>query len=185
MKNVIKILLIVFILFIASFLFLEGVFDFSRDFLNLIKYPKEDEFFSAREYFFLEPKEIIKYTNKEREKRGLDSLSENTFLNISAEFKAEDMKEEQYFSHYSASGKGLSYYIQKSGYEGSVLGENLAMGNFKNEETLVNHWMESSSHRSNILNPKYNEIGVFIVRGDFNGLSTLFIAQHFGSSIKN
>ena len=123
---------------------------------------------------------IIEWTNKQREKYGLAPLKENQLLNKSALAKVEDMFENQYFSHYSPSGEGVSDLAKKFGYDFLLIGENLAMGNFSSDEDLVLAWMESPGHRENILNEKYQEIGVAVKKGIFERKEVWIAVQHFG-----
>jgi len=123
---------------------------------------------------------IIEWTNKQREKYGLVPLKENQLLDKSALAKVEDMFENQYFSHYSPSGEGVSDLAKKFGYDFLLIGENLAMGNFSSNEDLVLAWMESPGHRANILNEKYQEIGVGVKKGIFEGKEVWIAVQHFG-----
>lgn len=126
---------------------------------------------------------IIKWTNLQREKYGLPPLKENNLLNASAAIKIEDMFENQYFDHYSPNGKGVEDLAKMVNYEFIVIGENLALGNFKNDEALVLAWMESPGHRENILNKKFQEIGVAVKRGIFEGKEVWLAVQHFGMPI--
>jgi uncharacterized protein YkwD len=123
---------------------------------------------------------IIDWTNKQREKYGLAPLKENQILDKTAMIKAEDMFENQYFAHESPSGEGVSDLAKKFGYDFLLIGENLAMGNFASDEDLVLAWMESPGHRENILNEKYQEIGVGIKKGIFEGKEVWMAVQHFG-----
>jgi uncharacterized protein YkwD len=122
---------------------------------------------------------IINETNKQREKYGLPPLKENLILNKTAKAKADDMFKNQYFSHYSLTGEGIENLAKKFGYEFLIMGENLAMGNFSSEKELVSSWMESEGHRKNILNPKYQEIGVAVEKGVFEGETVWIAVQHF------
>jgi len=123
---------------------------------------------------------VIQRTNSQREKYGLPPLKENPRLNVSAELKVADMFEKQYFAHISPSDKGVKDLAEISGYEFIALGENLALGNFQNDEVLVQGWMDSPGHRANILNPGYQEIGVAVQKGNFEGKATWLAVQHFG-----
>lgn len=129
---------------------------------------------------FLTQAGVIRWTNFQREKYGLPSLQENFRLNVSAEAKTQDMFENQYFSHYSPSGSGVGDLVENVGYEFIAIGENLALGNFENDEALLQAWMDSPGHRANILNPIYQEIGVAVREGIFEGRSTWLAVQHFG-----
>jgi len=128
----------------------------------------------------LSEKGIIEWTNKQREKYGLAPLKENPLLDETALAKVEDMFENQYFAHESPSGEGVSNLAKKFGYDFLLIGENLAMGNFSSDEDLVLAWMESPGHRENILNEKYQEIGVAVKKGIFEGKEVWIAVQHFG-----
>lgn len=123
---------------------------------------------------------IIKWTNRNRADNGLPPLVENSTLDKSASIKVKDMFDKQYFEHVSPSGVGVSDLGGSVGYEYIVIGENLALGNFKNNESLLNAWMNSPGHRANILNNRYTEIGVGVARGIYNGKEVWLAVQHFG-----
>ncbi len=123
---------------------------------------------------------VIYWTNIQRKKFGLPLFKENSKLNASAEMKAEDIFENQYFAHISPSGEGAGDLVKNVKYEFITIGENLALGNFKEDSVLVQSWMESPGHRENILNSKYQEIGVAVKKGVFEGKTTWIAVQHFG-----
>ena len=111
------------------------------------------------------PENIIDVVNKERESRMLRPLSNNDLLMRAAEDKSRHMIIHNYFEHYALGLTPWSFIIN-SGYDYSIAGENLAMG-FKTSEGIVEAWMDSPTHRANILNPEYEDIGVGIVKGEF------------------
>jgi uncharacterized protein YkwD len=123
---------------------------------------------------------VISNTNIERQKEGRGVLTENTQLNKAAEAKLKDMFAKQYFEHISPDGHGPGYVIQQAGYNYIVVGENLALGNFKNDAELVAAWMASPGHRANILNTRFTEIGVAVGQGMYNGSKTWIAVQEFG-----
>jgi len=123
---------------------------------------------------------VIQWTNIQRLKYGLLPLKENEKLDTSAEKKVKDMFNNQYFAHNSPTGVGVGDLAKDVGYNFIAIGENLALGNFKDDETLVQAWMDSPGHRENILNTKYQEIGVAVVKGQFEGRTTWLAVQHFG-----
>jgi len=129
---------------------------------------------------FLTKEGVIAFTNSQREKNGLPKLKENAKLNLSAELKAQDMLKNQYFAHDSPSGATVGNLADDAGYQFIAIGENLALGNFENDEVLVQDWMDSPGHRANILNNRYQEIGVMVLKGFFEGKSTWLAVQHFG-----
>ncbi|MDP2909992.1 MAG: CAP domain-containing protein [bacterium] len=133
----------------------------------------------------LSSEEVIKFTNLERANYGLLPLSESIKLNQSAMAKAQDMLAKQYFEHESPAGERVSDLVKETGYKYIILGENLAMGGFENDQDLVQAWMNSPGHRENILNPNYEEIGVAAAKGQFEGRTIWMAVQHFGTSTGN
>jgi uncharacterized protein YkwD len=129
----------------------------------------------------LKSEEVVTFSNKERQKEGLKPLTINTKLNASAKLKVEDMIRQQYFEHDSPQGKGVSDLGNEVKYDYITMGENLALGNFTSSEDLVIAWMNSPGHRANIMNPKYTEIGVSVIKGTYQGREVWFAVQHFGT----
>lgn len=124
---------------------------------------------------------VIKWTNLQRAANGgLLPLISNAKLDAAALAKAQDMFKNQYFEHVSPAGAGPEDLAKKVGYDFIAFGENLAMGNFKDEQALVQAWMNSPGHRANILNTRYREIGVAVLKGVFEGQTTWIAVQEFG-----
>lgn len=126
--------------------------------------------------------QVIDGTNKERQRLGLPPLSENQALNDAARRKAANMLEENYWAHFSPTGKDPWGFISAAGYKFSYAGENLAR-NFSNSGDVVVAWMNSSSHRENIVNAKYKDIGIAVVEGTLQGQQTTLVVQMFGTPI--
>ncbi len=124
---------------------------------------------------------VIELTNKEREKVGLPPVKENSALNQAAQLKAENMLAENYWSHFAPSGKTPWDFIIGSGYKFAFAGENLAK-NFYNSEDVVVAWMNSPTHKDNLLNSKYEDIGIAVTEGVLNGQKTTLIVQMFGTT---
>lgn len=125
--------------------------------------------------------QVITETNKEREALGLPPLEMNSSLNTAAQAKAQNMLEENYWAHYSPSGKDPWGFILSSGYKFAYAGENLAR-NFYTSEDTVKAWMNSPSHKENITSSKYKEIGVAVVDGVLQGQKTTLVVQMFGTT---
>jgi uncharacterized protein YkwD len=124
---------------------------------------------------------IIFETNLQRQENGnLLVLKENAKLNNAAATKANDMFLHQYFEHVSPSGIGPGKLVQNYGYDYIVAGENLILGNFSSEKEVVQDWMNSPGHRANILNNRYTEIGVAIIKGTYKGETVWISVQEFG-----
>jgi len=129
---------------------------------------------------FLTNRGVVEATNTERQSNGLPSLQQSSKLTQSARTKAEDMIANQYFQHTSPAGKGIADLALEVGYDYIAIGENLALGGFKNNQSLIDAWMASPGHRANILNPSFTEIGVFVIKANYKGRNTWFAVQHFG-----
>ncbi|MCL5785013.1 MAG: CAP domain-containing protein [Patescibacteria group bacterium] len=126
--------------------------------------------------------QIIEDTNIERQKDGLPPLMENSLLDEAASRKAQNMFEENYWAHFSPSGKDPWGFILGAGYKFSYAGENLAR-NFYTSEDVVQAWMNSPSHRDNLLNSHYQDIGIAVVDGVLQGQKTTLVVQEFGRSL--
>lgn len=125
--------------------------------------------------------QILAATNEHRQQAGLPSLTMNDTLNLVASKKADDMFAKQYFDHISPAGIGPAELIAASGYDYILSGENLALGNYRAEQDLVQAWMDSPGHRANILKGGFTEIGVSAVIGQFEGRETLISVQTFAT----
>ena len=127
---------------------------------------------------------IINLVNQSRSKNGFQELLENENLNGAAKSKALDMIKNNYFSHNSPSGITPWYWFEQNEYNYKYAGENLALG-FSTVENQHQAWMDSPTHKKNILNPNYKEIGVAVERGKINDIVVTIAVQMFGSRIGN
>jgi len=135
-------------------------------------------YFSADQAAVL-PTVLVDLTNADRQTNGLGGLTLNPTLVASAQAKANDMAKNGYFAHISPEGRDPWFWFSQVGYSYRSAGENLAVGFFESRD-VVDAWMESLTHRANILSEKYTEIGVAVARGTYNGLEVVFAVQHFG-----
>ena len=133
----------------------------------------------------LQSKIILTATNLQRLNNGVKSLQWNDTLKNSAESKAQDILNKQYFEHISPEGVGPAQLAAQVGYKYVVIGENLALGNFETESALVDAWMNSPGHRENILNPKFTEIGIAAKRGTYEGKTVWVAVQEFGTPLSS
>jgi uncharacterized protein YkwD len=121
------------------------------------------------------------FVNQTRQSAGLPALSESSKLNIAAQLKAQNMVAENYFAHISPSGVLPWHWFSKAGYNYKYAGENLAIGFFESEE-VYNAWFNSPSHKANIVNPNYKEIGTAVI-GGFGPNNAIIVVQEFGSQL--
>ncbi|KKR50257.1 MAG: hypothetical protein UU81_C0009G0006 [Microgenomates group bacterium GW2011_GWC1_41_8] len=124
--------------------------------------------------------DLLFYTNQERLNHGLNSLQLNTALSRAAEKKAVDMFEDNYWAHTAPDGATPWDFIVTEGYSYSYAGENLAR-DFSDSKGVVVAWMNSSSHRDNLLRGEYQEIGFAVVNGSLDGNETTLVVQMFGT----
>lgn len=125
--------------------------------------------------------EVVNLTNQRRSGAGLSALSLNQELSAAAYTKGRDMIDRDYWAHVAPDGTQPWKFFNDFGYKYRYAGENLAR-DFSNASGAVDAWMNSPTHRDNILNPKYKEIGIGIVEGDLAGSDTTIVVQFFGAT---
>jgi len=130
----------------------------------------------------LEAQDILKLTNQERQKNGVGLLVMNDALTHAAQLKANDMFAQNYWAHNSPTGKMPWDFIKAAGYDYVYAGENLARG-FDSAQDVVNAWMNSPSHRENMLSPNYRDVGFAIEQGNLTGeKDTILIVEELGNT---
>lgn len=161
-QSMVRILLVV--------LFLEIIFLVQILFI----FPKTNYFASIL------PSVVIDLTNRERGDVKTNTLTASSLLEKAAQMKAEDMATRGYFSHESPEGNTPWDWIKKTGYQFGYAGENLAI-NFFDSRDVVSAWMNSESHKENILDKHFTEIGIGTARGTYKGKEALFVVQFFAT----
>lgn len=106
--------------------------------------------------------EVLRLTNIERVNVGLRPLRYNTSLEEGARIRSQEIIE--YFSHTRPDGSRF-FTVFGPDFRFRNVGENLASG-FRTPAQVVTAWMNSTSHRANILNPNFEELAVASTRGD-------------------
>lgn len=125
------------------------------------------------------PNVLLELTNGSRHNTKLAQLTINPILQQAAQLKANDMAAKGYFSHTSPEGVTPWFWFKKVGYQFTHAGENLAINYFDTAD-VNNAWLASPSHRANILNSSFTEMGIGIAKGDFHGQKSIFIVEFFG-----
>ncbi len=126
--------------------------------------------------------QVVEQTNRQRTALGLSPLTMNTQLNAAALSKGNNMCGEQYWAHISPSGTTPWVFMRNAGYRYAVAGENLAR-DFSDTGSMVDAWMASPTHKANIVNGKYKEIGVAVIDCNLLGHDTALVVQMFGSQV--
>lgn len=127
---------------------------------------------------------LLNGTNTERANNGLPALTINTQLNNSAQLKANDMVSKDYWAHNTPSGQEPWVFFDTAGYLYQKAGENLAYGFATSADAIIG-WMNSPSHRANILDGSYTEVGFGFTNAEnfvTTGQETVVVA-HYGKPL--
>lgn len=120
--------------------------------------------------------------NRERTSRGIAALKYNGALTAAAQGHSKRMVSMGFFDHVEPDGSTHVARANAAGYPGTYIGENLAAGSgsLANPSKIVSSWMNSSGHRTNILNPQYRDQGVGVAIGYPKGGSGATYTNMFG-----
>lgn len=127
----------------------------------------------------IDPDQVVVLANHDRVFSGLTPLRQNSLLNRAAYAKAQEMLSHDLFDHYMPDGHTPWDFIVATGYDYAYAGENLAVG-WQTATSQHQAWMNSATHRANLLNPNYRDIGVAVVDGILEGKVTTVVVQMFG-----
>ena len=112
-------------------------------------------------------KEVFDLINNQRTQNGLSALKLDTETLRVARIKAQDMVDNNYFSHNSPTYGSPFQMLNSFKISYKTAGENIA-GNSSNS-SAVTAWMNSSGHRANILNSSFNYTGIGVVKSSKYG----------------
>lgn len=126
------------------------------------------------------PAVVVELTNEQRANNAAPQLVRSSVLDAAATLKAQDMAKNSYFSHDSPTGVTPWHWFAEAGYTFAHAGENLAVY-FTDSSEVVDAWMKSPSHRANIVDSDYREIGIGVARGTYKGYDTIYVVQLFGT----
>ncbi len=127
---------------------------------------------------------VLSLTNDVRTTQGVSPLHVDKRLVLSASQKGTDMASHGYFAHTSPDGVGLASWLDGVAYPYHVAGENLAIG-FTDPRAMVRAWVESPTHFANIIDAQYEDTGIHLVSGLYDGEQVVFAVQHFGVQKKD
>lgn len=109
--------------------------------------------------FSKEMLDLLKLVNQARAADGKQPLKMNAKLVAAAEFHANDMNDNNFFSHTGSNGSSVSNRVENQGYSWSGVAENIANGQ-RTVQQVHDTWMNSPGHKRNILNANYTEVGM-------------------------
>lgn len=123
---------------------------------------------------------LVELANADRGAQGLATLTVNPALNEVARAKAEHMAKYQYFAHTAPTGETPWHWFREKNYQFLYAGENLAI-DFYESSDVNRAWMQSPTHRANIVGTQFTEIGIAVVDGMYQGRPTTYVVQVFAT----
>lgn len=108
--------------------------------------------------------QVLASLNAQRAQSGLQPLVYNGLLTRAARGHALDQARNGYFSHTGKDGSSSADRAKRAGYNFCLVGENLSIG-YSSIQAAMQGWMASKGHRDNILNGKFNDVGIGIGEG--------------------
>ncbi len=125
---------------------------------------------------------LLRAHNEYRKEQGVPELKLSNLLIVSSGQKGQIMIDNQCWSHYCPQGKSPWDFFDDAQYDYIYAGENLAEG-YYTIDTVMQAWINSKTHRDNIIKPEFTEIGFSILYGDYlNNSNNVLVVAHFGST---
>jgi len=125
--------------------------------------------------------ELYDLINRERAKQGISLLQISKSLTPIARSHSQDMAVQSELTHNSRDGKAYSQRLQEAGLFFKGTGENIAFSQSFLPEAIHNSFMRSKGHRENILDPRFNTIGIGVFYDKGQGY---YITQDFLTSLE-
>lgn len=123
---------------------------------------------------------VVSLVNISRAENNLKPLLINPQLSEIAQDKAQDMTTNHYFAHTSPEGVTPWFWFSENDYAYKYAGENLAI-NYDSAEEEHEAWMNSPTHKKNILNSNFTEIGIATASGIIEGKKSHITVQVFAT----
>jgi uncharacterized protein YkwD len=105
-------------------------------------------------------------------------LSASGQLSDAAISHARDMARKKFFDHRGSDGSQPRDRVQRAGFKSKLTGENIALGPETAEEAVAG-WLASPGHCANIMDARFQNIGVGLATG--RGRGQIYWVQTFGS----
>src|SRR5262249_20234617 len=106
--------------------------------------------------------------NGQRASAGMAGFRWDTTLANVARQRAQDMASKGYFAHTSPTGQTAFTLLAAAGYGYKIAGENIARNNYPDSQAVsaeMTGFMNSPTHKENILDSRFNSIGVGVILG--------------------
>ena len=127
---------------------------------------------------------LLAQSNADRVRNGVSLLAENALLSRAAQAKADDMLNRGYYAHITPDGKSPLYFVDQTGYKYLNVGENLDLTYLSTEEDVETAWLNSPSHRENLLLPQFTEVGVGVSSGQYQGYDVTFAVEIYATPLR-
>lgn len=114
-------------------------------------------------------------TNQARVEHHLPVLASNLKLQTAAQIVANEFARNGSFTHHNA-----WIYLNQTGYRYTYAGQNLAR-NFTDTPSTVAAWLNSPTHRQNLLSKNFTETGIALSTST-NG--SIYVVQYFARPFK-
>ncbi len=114
-----------------------------------------------------EEQKTLNLINEYRQQNGLSELRTFEKIQDIAQLKAKDIVQHEYFSHISPNLGTPFEMLKNNNINYTIAGENLA-GNITPEKA-VEAWINSPSHKENILGEKYKYTGICVIESPVYG----------------
>lgn len=103
--------------------------------------------------------QVLAIINQARVAKGCAALVINPKLVAAARAQSSAMAQQNFFGHAGKDGRKFAYRAKTQGYRYRLIGENIAAGQ-KTAAEVSRDWLQSPSHRHNIMNCSYVETGI-------------------------
>lgn len=137
-------------------------------------------FLGGSEYAAVITAVLVDLANADRASANVGTLVVSPILTAAAQAKANDMAVKGYFAHVSPEGLDSWHWFKLEGYSFTYAGENLA-ADFSDSADVERAWLNSPTHRANLMNGHFTEIGIATAEGTYQGHPTTFVVQMFGT----
>ena len=125
--------------------------------------------------------ELFNLINRERAKQGIPILHISKSLIPLARDHSRDMAARSDLTHISSDAKSYAERLQEAGLFFKGTGENVAFSQSFLPEAIHNSFMQSKGHRENILDPRFDSVGIGVFLREDEGY---YITQDFLSSFE-
>jgi uncharacterized protein YkwD len=155
--------------------------------VGLLAAPRPADAWSAGSFSSTSEKQLVSLTNRSRAAAGLRALRVDSTLTSIARWRSKDMITRNYFSHnIPPAGYNVFHVLDQKHYCYAIAGENIGWNNYPDDiatGVVHNSFMQSPGHRSNILNRRWDVIGVGAYKGPTGKkMWTVIFADKCGSS---